>query len=81
MEKDQRIVRSDLTEVEKLAQSFRSITDRYVEHAEAQVELARAMKDQEALVKEHIKLGVMNHARSIFQDCFRSITGRMAWDE
>ena len=75
------IIKSDLSEVDKLAQTFDFITSRFVDHADAQIELARAMKDQQALVKEQIKLGVMQHARSIFQDCHRSVIGRKAWDE
>ena len=81
MEEFQAIVRSGLPEVDKLAQTFRLITGRFVDHADAEIELARAMQDREALVKEQIKLSVMQHARSIFQDCYRSATGRTAWDE
>jgi predicted transcriptional regulator len=72
---------SDLPEVEKLAQAFGWITRRYVEHAQQEVELARAMADGESLVKEQIKLEMMKHVRSIFQDCYRLVTGRRAWDE
>ena len=81
MEELDAIIKADLPEIDKLAQTFRLITSRFVDHADAQIELARAMKDREALVKEQIKLGVMQHARSIFQDCYRSVTGRKAWDE
>ena len=81
MEELREIVKLELPDVDKLTQAFLFITGRYIDHAEAQIELASAMKDQEALVKERIKLGVMKHARSIFQDCHRSVTGRTAWDE
>ena len=81
MDELQEIVKLDLSEVEKLARAFEWITSRYVEHGEQEVELAKAMKDQESLVKEQIKLGVMKHARGIFQDCYRLVTGRRAWDE
>lgn len=81
MDEYQKIIKSDLPDIEKLAQAFALITGRYVEHAANEIELARAMQDQESLVKEQIKLGMMRHARSIFQDCYRAVTGRKAWDE
>jgi KaiC/GvpD/RAD55 family RecA-like ATPase len=72
---------SDLSEVEKVAQAFDWVTGRYVENGRYAVELARAMKDQESLVKEQIKLSLMLHTRGIFQTCFKHVTGREAWDE
>jgi hypothetical protein len=75
------IKKSDLPETEKLARAFGWITSRYIEHAQQEIELARAMKDQESLVKERIKLGMMEHARSMFQDCYKFMIGRSAWDE
>lgn len=70
------ILSTDLPDLEKLAQAFRAITDRYVEHAHHKLELARALQDPESVVREQIKLGVMEHARSIFDDCYRLVTGR-----
>jgi hypothetical protein len=81
MDEYEKIIKSDLPDVEKLAQAFQLITGRYAEQAAADIELARAMQDQESLVKEQIKLGMMMHARSIFKDCYRAVIGRMAWDE
>jgi hypothetical protein len=72
---------SDLPEVEKLAQAFDWVTSRYVESGRHEVELARAMKDQDSVVKEQIKVSMMEHAREIFQTCFKYVTGREAWDE
>jgi dTDP-D-glucose 4,6-dehydratase len=72
---------SDLPEVEKVARAFDWVTGRYVENGRYAVELARAMKDQESLVKEQIKLSLMMHTRGIFQTCFKHVTGREAWDE
>jgi hypothetical protein len=72
---------SDLSDVEKLAQAFGWITGRIVEHGQHEVEIARAMQDQERLIKEQIKLGVMQHARGIFDFCHKQVTGRTAWDD
>jgi len=76
-----RIAASDLPEMDRLAQAFRWVTDRILEQEEREVELLRAMGDREALTKEQIKLGMMRHAQEIFQQCFRRIAGRKAWDD
>jgi hypothetical protein len=72
---------SDLPEVEKVAHAFDWVTSRYVENGRHEVELARAMKDEDSAVKEQIKVSMMAHARAIFQTCFKHVTGREAWDE
>ena len=72
---------SDLPEAEKVARAFDLVTSRVVENSLHEIELARAMKDQDSLVKEQIKLSMMNHARGIFQVCFKRMTGEEAWDE
>jgi hypothetical protein len=70
-----------LPEIDKLAQAFRLITDSAVEHALYEIELARAMKDQETVVKQQIKMETIKHARTILQDCYMLVTRRRAWDE
>ncbi len=75
------IIETDLPDIEKLAQAFGWITGSYVERAEGEIELAGAMGDQEAVIREQIKMEMMKHARSIFQDVYRRVTRRSAWDE
>ncbi len=70
------ILATDLPDVDKLARAFEAVTARYVEHTRHEIELARALQDPESLVKEQIKLGVMEHARRILDDCYRLVTGR-----
>jgi len=72
---------SELPEAEKIARAFEWITDRYLEHNAHEIELLRAMGDQESLVKEQIKQNMMKHTRTIFRDCYQFMTGRRAWDE
>lgn len=81
MKEIQEIAERDLPDIEKLAQAFNLLTRRYVEHAQNEIELHRAMGDEESMIKERIKSGVMESARGIFQDCYRVIAGRSAWDE
>lgn len=81
MKEIREIVRKDLPDIHKLAQAFDLLTSRYIEEAHNEVELRRAMGDEESVIKERIKAGVMETARDMFQDCFRLIAGRSAWDE
>lgn len=81
MEEVKQIIATDLPEIDKLAQAFKLVTDRVVEHAQHEIELARAMKDQEMVVKQQIKMETLKHARSILQDCYMLVTRRRAWDE
>jgi hypothetical protein len=77
----QKIAKKDLPEIEKLAEAFNLLSNRYIEHSQNEVELLRALGDEESLIKERIKAGVMENARSMFRDCYRVITGRSAWHE
>ena len=75
------IIQTDLPDIEKLAQTFVWITSRNIEHAEHEIELARAIGDQESVIRGQIKMETMKHVRSIFQDCYLRVTRRRAWDE
>ncbi len=81
MEEYEEVLRSDLPEVEKLAQAFGRMTGRVVEQANHEIELARAMQDRELVVKAQIKVSVMEHSREIFEQCYRWVTGMEAWHE
>lgn len=67
------------SEIEQLADAFGLATAKFLEETERKVELARAMQDQEMLVKEHIKSEVVKSVRQIFEANFKRITGRNAW--
>ena len=75
------IAEKELPDIEKLAQAFDILTKRYVEHANNEAELRRAMGDEDSVIKERIKAGVMDTARGMFEYCYRIIAGRSAWDE
>ena len=75
------IFEMDLSEVEKIVRSFDHATDKMIERGEQEIELLQAMHDEEALVKERIKVGMVKHMRGIFADCYRRSTGKEAWNE
>ena len=72
---------SEIAESEKVAKAFDWLTKRILTYSEAEIELARAMKDEDALIREQIKHELLKSARGMFQDCFRGVLGRKAWDE
>jgi hypothetical protein len=75
------ILRSKDPDVDKLAKLFDAITRMYVTEYDHQLQVLQALGDDENRLKELIKLGMMQHARAIFADAFRQVTGRKAWDE
>jgi len=77
------VTNEDLAEIDKLAEAFGVATDSFIEQSLRNLELARAMHDQETAVKEQIKANVMNSAREIFEFCFLNATGtrRSIWHE
>ena len=75
------ILASNLPELEKLTRAFRCITEKIVVTSQHEVELLRALGDPQALLKEQIKLSTIQHAQSIYAQCFLMVTGRKAWDE
>jgi hypothetical protein len=77
----ERILASELPDLEKMAQAFGCITAFVVGHAQAEIELARALQDREELLKTQIKKETMAYACSIFEYCYRRITGRRPWRE
>jgi len=75
------IKNADLPGEEKLAKAFNWMTRKALDFSEKEIELARAMKDDEGLIRVQIKYEMTKTAREMFQDCYRAVLGRKAWDE
>jgi len=75
------ILAADLPEATKVARAFEAITWVVLTHAEREIEVARAMGDTSAVVKQQIKRETMKAAREILQGCHRRVTGKRGWDE
>jgi len=75
------LVGSDLPELERVANAFILITDFHIKESQKEIELARAMSDQDNLVKEQIKRNVIEFAQSIFNDAYWRVTGRKVRDD
>jgi hypothetical protein len=76
-----RILSSDLGDLDKVMQAFDVITGSVIEAAEREVELSRAMGDRESLIREQIKMETVKHARAILHDCYMQVTRRRTWHE
>jgi hypothetical protein len=81
IEKLDKIARSDRPDVVKLALSFDEIVGRILANSERDIEIWRALHDQEAVIKEQIKMETLKHARTILQECYQRVTGRRDWNE
>jgi hypothetical protein len=75
------ILTTDLPDIQKLAKIFQWITNYYIQNSAQEIELLKALGDQEALVREQIKQSVFRHTQSIFQQSHLLVTKRKAWDE
>lgn len=71
-----KIIGSEIPEVERVAKAFTLVTDMHIREADKEIELARAMGDQENLVKEQIKQKVIEFVQDIFNDAYWRLTGR-----
>lgn len=72
-----------MTEMERLAAAFGYATESFIVQSGRDLELARAMGDEETAVKEQVKSSVMLSAREIFEFCYLNVTGsrRSIWHE
>ena len=76
-----RLQESGLPEVDKVMRAFDYIVDQQVELGAREVELARAMKDRESVIREQIKMETIKYAQSSLRDCYRLFVGRKYDDE
>jgi len=72
---------ADIPESDKIARLFIHILSTQLEYGQRDIELLRAMGDRDGLVKTQIKLSTLEHARDVFQGCFKLATGRSWRDE
>lgn len=72
----EQILAQDLPETEKLARAYLFILQQQQTYAQNEIELQKALGDQEMLVKEQIKHGVLKYSAEIFAYCYYRTTGR-----
>jgi hypothetical protein len=69
------IFASSQPELEKLAAGFYFITQDLIAQSHKEQELLQAMGNREGLVKEQIKMSTIEHAVSIFDQCYQRVSG------
>ena len=68
----------DLT---KVMAAFDYVTQLIITQSEKDIEIDRAMGDQQAVVREQIKMSTLIHARSILNWTHSRVTGSEVYDE
>ncbi|MEJ2757419.1 MAG: hypothetical protein P8046_02960 [Anaerolineales bacterium] len=74
-QKMNQIFSSSDPEIDRLAAGFHFILNRELAESQLEMELLRALGDKDSLVKEQIKHSTIQHAASIFADCYFRATG------
>lgn len=69
------------SEIERLALAFDETTEGLIQDSGRKADLARALNDREALVKQQIVTEVLRSTRRIFERTYREITGEYPWRE
>jgi hypothetical protein len=76
----EQILGSKLPDVEKLARAFLSILNQSIVYAEHEIELRKALNDEQGLIKEQIKRDTLKYSEDILAFCFYRTTGRKLSD-
>ncbi len=71
----QAVFSSSAPEIARLAAGFQLILEHELANAKHEMELLRALGDRDGLIKEQIKHNTIQHAASIFSDCYFRATG------
>jgi hypothetical protein len=71
---------SDLSDLDKVMKAFRHITGEHIKHSKHNLELARALKDGEAVIREQIKQETIKYTQKVLEDCYRIFVGRSIQD-
>ncbi len=70
------ITTGDLPDLDKLVRAYRLVTNQFIDASRREIELQQALGDREAMIKEQIKLGMMETAWEMFEYCYLRVTGR-----
>jgi hypothetical protein len=70
---------SDVSELEKLSRSFELVTANYLAEYAREIEMNRAIQDEDRLLKARIQHGMIESARGMFAHCYLKSTGKPAW--
>lgn len=66
----------EMEALKRVAERFDALSTGFTHEARNKLALARSMGDDDAVVREHIKIEVMRAARKMFAGSYREATGR-----
>jgi hypothetical protein len=69
------------SELEKILAAFDYVTRLEILQSEKDIELNRALGDQQAVIRDQIKKSTLIHTRSILNVCHQRVTGKEVYDE
>ncbi len=72
---------ASMTEIERLEACFKKVTDTAIQQLENELEVARAMGDEESKKAHHIQIGMFRNTQSIFSFAKRYATDARWKDE
>lgn len=72
---------SDIPDLERVARVFDFVIQQHIEQSQRDIELARALRDQEAVIREQIKQETLRYSRKVFNDSYMVFIGRRPFDE
>jgi hypothetical protein len=75
------IVRSDESEADRIVQAFLHVTQFYIDQADKDIEISRALDDKEERIKVQIKRSVMLHTQDIIKGAYQQVTGKKVQDD
>jgi hypothetical protein len=75
------IMTADSPEIEKLSKAYVFILSQHIEIAEREIELLKALGDQEGIIKEQIKANTIAYTLDMFRQLHIRATGRKVSDE
>ncbi|RPI86999.1 MAG: hypothetical protein EHM41_06535 [Chloroflexi bacterium] len=76
----EQILSSSLPDTEKLARAFLSILHQRHTQSQNEIELQKALGDDQALLKEQIKSETLKYSGEILAFCYYRVTGRKMKD-
>lgn len=75
------IITADIPDIEKLSKAYVFIISQHIEISKRELEVLKALGDQEAIIKEQIKANTMAYTLGMFRQLHLRATGRKVSDE
>jgi len=75
------IMAVELSDIEKLSQAYVLIISQHIEICKREIEVCKALGNQEGMIKEQIKANTMEYTLDMFRQLHLRVTGRKVSNE